>query len=141
MTPNDHLLSMSALISHAARRAMRKARAEHVAGRLSLEKFNRAVADYDATVEHAAQMAEAAIHHSAASLTELTTAVAASTDRIKQDVQRIDHASDTLKILGSILAFAAAIVLAVATPALIPGVVAAGASLATTLHDSAASDE
>ncbi|MBK7830038.1 hypothetical protein [Nannocystis sp.] len=141
MTPNQRMITIADLVSDAATRTIGRARAKHIAGKMTAEQFDQAVAGYDRAIEHAARLTTAALHQTAVALSPLTTALEESVERIKQAVQRIDRTSDVLTILGKLLGFAAAIVLAVAAPALIPGAVAAGVTLATTIHAVASDDE
>lgn len=135
MDPVERMNELADCISDAALAAMRKARADLMAGTLSGQEFNVVTRQFNETMELATRITAAAIHAAATELESLTAAVQESKERIEGAIDRIAHASNAVKIIAGILAFAASIVAAVATPALLPGAVAAGANLAMTLQD------
>jgi hypothetical protein len=135
MSPSEFMYELADVISDAALAGIRKARKDLVAGKLSPHDFNLATHQYNDTMKLATHITAAGINTAAAKLEELAAAVEESTHRIKTSIHRIAHASNALKIIGSILAFAASIIAAVAAPAMIPGAVSAGVNLALTMQD------
>lgn len=135
MNPVERMNELADCISKAAQAAMRKARADLRAGTLTGQEFNVVTRQFNETMELVTRITAAGIHTAAADLASLTAAVEKSKDRIKGAIDRIEHAANAAKIIAGILAFAASIIAAVAAPAMIPGAVAAGATLTMTLQD------
>ena len=117
MTTSEQLYEISDVISDAALATLRKARADYSAGRINAEEFGVINSEYAQSMSLATRITGIGIHAAASHLPELTARVEQSTKAIKQAIARIEHASNALKIIGSILAFAASIVAAAARSA------------------------
>ncbi|MFO7565851.1 MAG: hypothetical protein R6X02_24630 [Enhygromyxa sp.] len=138
MTIPQEFSKLADLIADTATVAYRKARQDLIDSKIDADAYNRATRQFNDAIEMSTRIAAIGLHNAASDLELLTEAVENARDQVREAIEKIEHASDVLTILGQTLAFAASIVAAAAAPALIPGAIGAGISLANTINQVAA---